>query len=327
MQIKCKILIFCCSVFMSIIAVFPGQGSQYVKMGKDFYDNFAVAKQVFEEVNEVLSLNLSEIIFGEDGGPLQQTQNAQPALMAVSIAIAKVLQSERGFDAGKTAFTAGHSLGEYSALCFAGAISLKNTAIALKHRGNAMSAAGSDFAGAMAAIIGAEDEKLANLIQISLQNSPAGSVLVAANDNSPGQVVISGSELAVEFAISNAKAYGVKLASLLPVSGAFHSPLMASATAKMQDVLSDITITAPQTKVIQNVVAEVVGSPLEIKQNLVKQIQSRVKWRQTMLYAQAAGVTRLIEIGAKSVLCGLAKRTTPTIEQISIEKVADIDKV
>ena len=315
---------------MSVIAVFPGQGSQYTKMGKDFYDNFQIAKNVFLEVDDALNFKLSSVIFGDSEDELKQTHNTQPALMAVSIAIAEVLKSQKGFDATKTSYTAGHSLGEYSALCFAKSISLRDTSILLKHRGSSMNMASNDYFGAMAALIGGDDDKINSLIDFAIKNSNSGgsdAVLVAANDNSVGQVVISGSKQSVELAVSNAKSYGIKLATILPVSGAFHSPLMKNATTVMQDILGKVSINAPIIPVIQNVTASKVSSPDEIKQNLVKQIESSVKWRQTMLYAQENGVTNLVEIGAKNVLCGLAKRTTPSINAISIEKVSDIDKI
>jgi [acyl-carrier-protein] S-malonyltransferase len=312
---------------MSIFAVFPGQGSQYLKMAKDFYDNFNEAKAVFDEVNESLNFNLSNIIFGESEDDLKQTQNTQPALMTVSIAIARVLESQTGFNASKTAFVAGHSLGEYSALCFAGSMSLSQTAVALKSRGESMAAATYDTEGSMAAIIGMDEQKIEDFIDYCIKNSPQGSVLVSANDNSVGQIVISGSKQAVDFAVLNAKSQGAKLATLLPVSGAFHSPLMSSATKKMQDVLQKIQIKTPQVPVIQNVNFTKVTDPEQIKQNLILQIQSPVKWRQTMLYAEQNGATKLIEIGAKNVLCGLCKRTTPSIESLSIEKIEDIKKI
>jgi [acyl-carrier-protein] S-malonyltransferase len=190
-----------------------------------------------------------------------------------------------------------------------------------------MAAATYDTEGSMAAIIGMDEQKIESFIEYCIKNSPQGSVLVSANDNSVGQIVISGSKQAVDFAVLNAKSQGAKLATLLPVSGAFHSPLMSSATKKMQDVLQKIQIKTPQVPVIQNVNFTKVTDPEQIKQNLILQIQSPVKWRQTMLYAEQNGATKLIEIGAKNVLCGLCKRTTPSIESISIEKIEDIKKI
>jgi [acyl-carrier-protein] S-malonyltransferase len=309
---------------MALVGVFPGQGSQYIGMGKDFYNNFAIAKDVYHEVDDVLNYKLSELIFNATEEELKQTDKTQPALMATSIAIVRVLEAECGLTTKHFKYLAGHSLGEYSALCFAGAISLKDTALALQARGRAMMDASLNYKGSMLAIVGFTDEALDNLIKDALVKNP-DSILVKANDNANGQMVLSGSVAAAEYAAQNAKAFGIKMAVAIPVSGAFHSPHMQAATSKVQEFLDSITINTPAVPVIQNYNALPVSEPLQIKQNLIKQIEGSVKWRQTMMFCEQNGITNLVEIGAKNVLCGLCKRTAPSIVPTSIEKVENIN--
>jgi [acyl-carrier-protein] S-malonyltransferase len=303
-----------------LVGVFPGQGSQYIGMGRDFYNQFSIAKDVYHEVDEVLGYKLSELIFNGTEEDLKQTDKTQPALMATSIAIARVLQAQCGIDASKFTYLAGHSLGEYSALCFAGAISLKDTAIALEARGHAMMQASTKYKGGMLAIVGFTEESVDALINDAIKNNPSG-LLVKANDNANGQLVLSGDIEVVNYAAEKAKSFGIKMAIAIPVSGAFHSKHMSDATKKMKEVLDSITINPPVVPVIQNYSVEPTSEPSKIKQNLILQIEGSVKWRQTMLFCKDKGITKLVEIGAKNVLCGLCKRTTPEISQLSIEKV------
>jgi len=302
--------------------VFPGQGSQKVGMGKDLFDNFAVAKEVFQIVDEILKVNLSKIMFEGPEADLTQTQNTQPALMAVSIALVRVLEKEFGkkiTDLGS--MVAGHSLGEYSALCAAGALSLEDTAKLLQVRGNAMAKCGAKTQGAMAAVIGAEPELVEEIAKAAAQNNE---ICQIANDNSVGQIVISGSKTGVDRAIEIAKEKGVKRVLPLPVSGAFHSALMADAAIEMKEALDKVTINQPILPVIANVTANQVTNPAEIKDLLVKQITGSVKWRQTMLFMQNAGIKNIVEIGSGKVLAGLVGRTCAEITSQSIQNLEDL---
>lgn len=302
--------------------VFPGQGSQKVGMGKDLFENFNVAREVFLEVDEILKTKLSNIMFEGPEADLTQTQNTQPALMAVSIALIRVLEKEFGkkiTDLG--ALTAGHSLGEYSALCAAKAISLKDTAKLLQVRGNAMAKCGAKTQGAMAAIIGAEIDLIKEIVKLASNN---GEICQIANDNSVGQIVISGSKNGIENAINIAKEKGVKRALPLPVSGAFHSELMQDAAKEMQEILSKTEVNKPVIPLIANVTALEVTNPVEIKELLVKQVTGSVRWRETMLNFEARGINKIIEIGSGKVLAGLVSRTCPNISAISIQNLEDL---
>lgn len=302
--------------------VFPGQGSQKVGMGKDLYDNFAAAKEVFQTVDEILKVKLSKIMFDGPESDLTKTQNTQPALMAVSIALIRVLEKEFGkkvTDLGS--LVAGHSLGEYSALCATQALSLEDTAKLLQVRGNAMAKCGQKTSGAMAAVIGAEPELVEEIVKLAAKNNE---ICQIANDNSVGQIVISGSKTGIDLAIEIAKEKGVKRVLPLPVSGAFHSQLMADAAAEMKEALDQVTIKQPILPVIANVTASPVTNPDEIRDLLVKQITGSVKWRQTMLYMENAGIKNVIEIGSGKVLAGLVGRTCPTITSQSIQNLEDI---
>ncbi len=301
--------------------IFPGQGSQAVSMGKDLYENFAVAREVFKTVNEVLSLDLAKIMFEGPADELTKTQNAQPALMAVSIAIIQILEKEFGKKVGDLcSFVAGHSLGEYSALCAAGALSLEDAAKLLQIRGNAMAACGQKTQGAMAAILGVE---IAVAEEIA-REAAAGEVCQVANDNSVGQIVLSGSKSAIERSLEIAKAKGAKRAIMLPVSGAFHSALMSDAAKAMEEALASANIKTPIVPLIANVTAKKTSSPEEIKNLLVQQITGSVRWRETMLTLEQSAIEEVIEIGSGKVLCGLVGRTCPNMRSRSIQNIEDI---
>lgn len=301
--------------------VFPGQGSQAVGMGQELAANFAVAKAVFDEVDAALGQKLSTLMFEGPGDALTLTENAQPALMAVSVAVTRVLQAEKGLDQSKAAFVAGHSLGEYSALCAAGAISLADTARLLKLRGQSMQKAVPVGVGAMAAILGADLDAAREIAAAAAE----GEVCVAANDNAPGQVVISGHKAAVERAIKIAAERGFKRAMLLPVSAPFHCPLMQPAADAMAAALADTVIKAPATPLVANVVASAVTDPETIRRLLVEQVTGAVRWRESVLFMKEQGVTELVELGAGKVLAGLAKRIDKDLAALSIGTPADIE--
>ena len=307
---------------MTTALIFPGQGSQIVGMGKELYDNFKTARDVFDEVDAALSEKLSDVIFAGPQETLTATQNAQPAIMATSIAALRVLQNETGFDlATHASFVAGHSLGEYSALCAAGAISLTETARLLRVRGNAMQQAVPAGRGAMAALIGV-DTAQAEAIAMEAAGEDVCSV---ANDNGGGQVVISGARAAVERAVDIAKAKGVKRAVMLDVSAPFHCALMAPAAGIMDQALSAATIKSPIIPVVANVTATQNSDAALIRQLLVDQVTGMVRWRESMHYLKAQGVTKVIEIGAGKVLSGLMKRIEPEIACVNVSAPVDIE--
>ncbi len=290
---------------MAVAFVFPGQGSQTVGMGKALADNFPAARAVFDEVDGALSDKLSSLIFEGPGDTLTLTENAQPALMAVSLAALRVLETEAGLDLARDAqFVAGHSLGEYSALAAARAFTVADTARLLRTRGLAMQKAVPVGVGAMAALIGMEIDAASAIAAEAAQ----GQVCQAANDNGGGQVVVSGDKAAVERAVEIAKAKGARRAMLLPVSAPFHCALMQPAADVMAEALSKVTVNAPVVPVVSNVLARPIQDPAEIVKALVAQVTGTVRWRECVAAMAAAGVTQFYEVGAGRVLSGLIKR-------------------
>jgi len=290
---------------MAAAFVFPGQGSQTLGMGKALADTFAPARAVFDEVDAALGEKLSAIMWDGPADKLTLTENAQPALMAVSVAVLRVLEAEAGLDLKRdVAFVAGHSLGEYSALAAAGAFSVTDAARLLRTRGNAMQKAVPVGEGAMAALIGLSFEDAATAAREASQ----GQVCQAANDNGGGQVVISGNKAAVERACEIAKGKGAKRAMLLPVSAPFHCALMQPAADVMAEALSKVTVNAPAVPVVANVLARPISDPADIVPALVAQVTGTVRWRECVEYMAQHGVTHFYEIGAGKVLTGLVKR-------------------
>ncbi len=306
---------------MKTALIFPGQGSQVVGMGRDLQQNFPQVKRVFEEVNEALKLDLTKIMFEGPVEELTKTENTQPALMAVSIAIVRVLKEEFGYNiADLCSYVAGHSLGEYSALCAAEALTLEQTAYLLKVRGAAMSRCAAKSEGAMAAILGLDTKSVEQLTK----KAGEGEICQVANDNSVGQVVISGQRSAISRATSLAKEFGAKRAIILPVGGAFHSELMADAKQEMKEALADIQIKKPIIPLIANVTADFVEDPSKIKDLLIEQITGSVKWRESLLLMQKSSVEQTVEIGSGKVLCGLVSKTCPDIKTVSVQDSQDL---
>lgn len=302
--------------------VFPGQGSQAVGMGRELAEAFPVARHCFQEVDEALGQNLTRLMFEGPEDQLTLTENAQPALMAMSMAVMRVLEREGGQTLpGAAAFVAGHSLGEYSALCAAGALTLADTARLLRLRGQAMQKAVPVGVGAMAAILGADLEAALEIAAAAAQ----GEVCAAANDNAPGQVVVSGHKAAVERAMAIAAERGFKRAILLPVSAPFHCPLMQPAADRMAEALADVAIRAPLVPVVANVTASAVTDPAEIRRLLVEQVTGAVRWRESVLYMKGQGVERVVELGAGKVLAGLVKRIDKDLVATSVGTPADVE--
>jgi [acyl-carrier-protein] S-malonyltransferase len=290
---------------MSIALLFPGQGSQSVGMGKPLAEAFAVAREVFEEVDDALGERLSSLIWEGPSDQLVLTENVQPALMAVSLATLRVLESETGFDVARDVrFVAGHSLGEYSALAAAKAMSVADTARLLRIRGQAMQKAVPVGIGAMAALLGLDFDDASAIAAEAAQ----GDVCEAANDNGGGQVVVSGHKAAVERAVEIARGKGAKRAMMLPVSAPFHCALMRPAAAIMAQALAEVAVSRPSPPVVANVVARAVSDPAEIRQCLVEQVTGMVRWRECVGYMAQDGVTEFYEVGAGKVLSGLVKR-------------------
>jgi len=308
---------------MSMAFVFPGQGSQEVGMGKALADAFLPAREVFEEVNDALGQNLSKLMFEGPDDELRLTENAQPALMAVSMAVMRILAAEGGFALdGKVDYVAGHSLGEYSALAAAGAFSLGDAARLLKTRGRAMQQAVPVGEGAMAALLGLELDVAREVAEAAAQ----GEVCQAANDNAPGQVVVSGHTAAVERAVEIAKEKGAKRAVLLPVSAPFHCALMAPAADVMAEALGKTEINAPVVPLVANVTAESVVDPDTIRRQLVEQVTGAVRWRESVLYMKDKGVDKLVEAGAGKVLSGLARRIDRELAGVALNGPGDIEE-
>ena len=307
---------------MSMAFVFPGQGSQEVGMGKALADAFAPAREVFQEVDDALGQNLSKLMFEGPDDELRLTENAQPALMAVSMAVMRILAAEGGFSLdGKVDYVAGHSLGEYSALAAAGAFSLGDTARLLKTRGRAMQEAVPVGEGAMAALLGLDLDVAREVAEAAAQ----GDVCQAANDNAPGQVVVSGHTAAIERALEIAKEKGAKRAVLLPVSAPFHCSLMAPAADVMAEALGSTEINAPAVPLVANVTAESVVDPDTIRRQLVEQVTGAVRWRESVLYMKDKGVDTLVEAGAGKVLSGLARRIDRDLTGQALNGPEDIE--
>ena len=303
--------------------IFPGQGSQSVGMGKALADASAVAREVFQEVDEALGQSLFRLMTEGPEDQLTLTENAQPAIMANAIATLRVLEKEGGLRLSeKAVYVAGHSLGEYSALCAAGAFDLSTTARLLKLRGQAMQAATPVGTGAMAALLGADIKKAQALAEAAAQ----GDVCTVANDNDPGQVVISGHKAAIDRAIELVKDHGIKRGILLPVSAPFHCPLMQPAADAMADALADAALSAPLVPVYANVTAAPVADAETIKRLLVDQVTGRVRWRESVIAMAAAGVTDFVEFGGK-VLAPMVKRSVPDAQATSLISMDDIEAI
>ena len=307
---------------MKTAIIFPGQGSQTVGMGRDLHDAFPASRAVFQEVDDALGEPLSRLMFAGEEGALTLTRNAQPALMAVSVAVVRALEAEGDWRLEeRAAFVAGHSLGEYTALAAAGCLGLADAARLLRRRGEAMQAAVPVGAGAMAALIGA-DVAAAEAIAAA---AAEGEVCVVGNDNAPGQVVISGAAPAVERAVALAPAHGVKRAVTLPVSAPFHSPLLAPAAEAMAAAFEAVRFMPLAVPVVSNVIARPVHAASEVPPLLVRQVTAMVRWRESVLLMAGEGVEALIEAGAGRVLSGLARRIDRSLDASSVGTAADVD--
>ena len=308
---------------MTVAFVFPGQGSQAVGMGKGLAETFVPARQVFEEVDAALGEKLSETMWNGSADLLTLTENAQPALMAVSLATLRVLEAEAGVDLGRdVAFVAGHSLGEYSALAAAQSLTIADAARLLRIRGRAMQKAVPVGVGAMAALVGV---KLDQAKAIAAEAAASG-VCAAANDNGGDQVVLSGEKSAVERAVESAKAQGVRRAMMLPVSAPFHCSLMAPAADAMAEALAGVAVKPPVIPLVANVLAQPITDPAVITRSLVQQVTGTVRWRESVLFMAQAGVNVFYEIGAGKVLTGLIKRIADTATASSIGTPEDVAK-
>ena len=307
---------------MTIAFIFPGQGSQTPGMGKSLHDAFGPAREVFQEVDEALGEKLSRLIFEGPADELTLTANAQPALMAVSLAAMRVFEREFNVPAAKAAYVAGHSLGEYSALAAAGALTVSDAARLLRTRGNAMQAAVPVGEGAMAALIGKVDVALAE--EIAAKGNEAG-VCVVANDNNVGNVVISGAKAGIDAALAYAKERGAR-AIPLNVSAPFHSPLMQPAADAMAEALARAEIAPFAPALVANVTAQPVQEPATVRKLLVEQVTGRVRWRESIEWmASGGGITRFVEVGAGKQLSGMVKRNAPDAEAIALNEPADLE--
>lgn len=303
--------------------VFPGQGSQAVGMGQELAEAFPVAAHLFEEINDALGQDLRKLMFEGPDDELMLTENAQPALMSVSMAALRVLEKEGGIAVGKDCdLVAGHSLGEYSALCAAGSLSVEHAAQLLKTRGRAMQKAVPVGEGAMAALLGIGLDVAKD---VAAEATADGETCEVANDNDPNQVVVSGAKAAVERAIEIAKEKGAKRGVLLPVSAPFHCTLMQPAADVMQEALAAIVISPPAVPVVANVTAEPVSDPDMIRGLLVEQVTATVRWRESVMRMHKEGVSELVELGAGKVLAGLARRIEPEMTGVSVGKPADVE--
>jgi [acyl-carrier-protein] S-malonyltransferase len=305
--------------------VFPGQGSQAVGMGRELAEAFPSARHLLEEVDDALGQRLSRLMFEGPESELTLTENAQPALMAVSLAVVRVLETDGGLDIAKSArFVAGHSLGEYSALAAAGALGVADAARLLKTRGRAMQRAVPVGEGAMAALLGLELEEAKTVAERATADT--GLVCAPANDNAPGQVVVSGAKAAVERATAIAAELGARRSVLLPVSAPFHCGLMQPAAEVMAQALRDVDLRAPCVPLVANVTAAAEQDPEAIRHLLVRQVTAMVRWRESVLYMRSAGVDSLVEMGAGRVLSGLAKRIDREMRTLSIHTPADVEQ-
>lgn len=306
--------------------VFPGQGSQAVGMGRELADRFPIARQIFEEVDEALGQKLSQLMAEGPESELTLTENAQPALMAVSMAVLAVLREEHGIDITRLGrCVAGHSLGEYTALTAVGSFSVADASRLLRIRGLAMQTAVPVGEGAMAALMGLDLETAREIAAEATRDSYDGAVCVAANDNAPGQVVISGSRSAVVRATEIAALRGAKRSVMLPVSGPFHCPLMAPVADVMARALAGVDILPPSLPLVANVTASEVRDPAEIRSLLVRQVTGMVRWRESILYMKRQGIRELVEIGSGKVLSGLARRIDRELTGIAVGTPADIE--
>ncbi|MBX6376779.1 MAG: ACP S-malonyltransferase [Acetobacteraceae bacterium] len=313
---------------MALAFLFPGQGSQAPGMGRDLAAAFSTAREVFEEVDEALKQRLTRLMFEGPAEELTLTANAQPALMAVSVAVLRVLEREGGFDLGtRVALVAGHSLGEYSALTAARAFDLADAARLLRLRGEAMQKATPPGTGAMAALLGAELDQARAVCERAAEDPETGErqVVEVANDNGGGQVVVSGHKAAVERAVEIAKAEGIRRAMLLPVSAPFHCTLMAPAAEAMAEALERVTIREPVVPVVANVTAAKATDPAEIRELLVRQVTGTVRWRECVQAMAAMGCDRFVELGAGKVLTGLMKRLAPEATASAIGTPAEVE--
>ena len=306
---------------MAVAFLFPGQGSQAVGMGADLAQSYPAAKAVFDEVDGALGQNLSELMFSGPADALTLTENAQPALMAVSLAVVRVLEEKGVRIADRVRYVAGHSLGEYSALAAAGSLSISDAARLLKIRGKAMQAAVPVGQGAMAALLGVGKDVAEKLAAESAQ----GEVCQLANDNEPTQAVISGAKTAIDRAAGLAKAHGVRRFVPLNVSAPFHCALMQPAAEAMADALSKVEIKEPVVPLVANVLAAPISDPAEIRKRLVEQVTGTVRWRESMLAMAAQGVSEFYEIGSGKVLAGLVKRIAATANASSVGAPKELD--
>lgn len=310
---------------MKYAFVFPGQGSQFVGMGKELAENFSSAKEVFEEVNNALDQDLYKIMTEGPDSELTLTSNTQPALMAVSMAVVKVLEKEFGINLrDKACYVAGHSLGEYSAACAAGVFSLADTAKLLRIRGNAMQQAVPVGVGGMAAVLGLSYNDVGALVEACNDSSH---YCVAANDNSDGQVVLSGHIQAIEKAVEIASEFGAKRCLKLPVSAPFHSPLMQPAAETMARAFMEVETNDALIPIVANVLADAETNKKDIIKNLVEQVTGTVRWRETMTFFGANGITDLVELGAGKVLSGIAKRSLKEVNSSSVYSVQEIEEL